>query len=202
MSAIQYEPRDDQGEDEDEEEALAGPQRPQRRRLGRSGALLLTLLVGAIGFYVGVRVEKGQIGSSSTASSGISAPSGGFSGRSSGSTLSKLPGASGASGGASFGTVAALNGRTIYVKESSGNTVKVKIVSATKITKSLGVSRKAIRPGDSVVVQGASGTSGSLTATSISDTGASSSSTSSTTSTGSTGSSSGSSSLFGSSAGG
>ena len=62
-----------------------------------------------------------------------------------------------AGGGASIGTVASLDGGTIYVKTVSGNTVKVKLVSATKVSKSLTVSRKALRPGDSVVVQGASG---------------------------------------------
>ena len=210
MSAIQYEPRDDQWEDDEAEDTLVSPRRPPRRRLGRSGALLIALLVGAIGFYVGVRVEKGQVGGSSTSAARVSAPSGGqggFSGAPGGASLSRIPGAGGGGGGASIGTVASLDGRTIYVKTVSGNTVKVKLVSATKVSKSLTVSRRALRPGDSVVVQGASGTNGTLTATSISDTGASSSGSSSSGSSGSTsstsgGSGSGSSSLFGTSSGG
>jgi hypothetical protein len=209
MSAIQYEPRDDQWEDDETEDTLASPRRPPRRRLDRSGALLIALLVCAIGFYIGVRVEKGQIGGSSTASAATSAPAGrgGFSGAPSGG---RFPGAGGAGGGASIGTVASLNDRSIYVKTVSGNTVKVRLVSATKVSKSLSVSRKAIRPGDSVVVQGASGSGGTLTATSISDTGASSSGSSGSAASGSTGtgstsstsgSGSGSSSLFGNSSG-
>jgi hypothetical protein len=215
MSAIRYEPREDQWEGEDAEDTVIIPGRPPRRRLGRGGLLLIALLVGAIGFYVGVRVEKGQIGGSSTASAGISAPSGapgGFSGRPGAGSLSRFPGAGGAGGGTSIGTVASLDGRTIYLKTISGNTVKVKLVSATKVSKSLRVSRKALRPGDSVVVQGASGSNGTLTATSISDTGASSSGSSGSAASGSTGtgstsstsggSGSGSSSLFGNSSGG
>lgn len=211
MSAIRYEPREDQWEGDEEQDTLVSPRRPPRRRLGRSGVLLIALLVGAIGFDVGVRIEKGQIGSSSTASAATSAPSGqgGFSGAPSGA---RFPGAGGAGGGASIGTVASLNDRTIYVKTVSGNTVKVRLVSATKVSKSLSVSRKALRPGDSVVVQGASGSNGTLTATSISDTGASSSSSSGSAASGSTGtgstsstsggSGSGSSSLFGNTSGG
>ena len=214
MSAIRYEPREDHWEGDEEQGTLVIPGRGPRRRLGRAGVLLITLLVGAIGFYVGVRVEKGQIGSSSTAAAGTSAPTGapaGFSGRSGASALNRFAG-SGAAGGSSFGTVASLDGRTIYVKTVSGNTVKVRLVSATKVSKSLTVSGKALRPGDSVVVQGASGSNGTLTATSISDTGASSSGSSGSAASGSTGtgstsstsggSGSGSSSLFGNSSGG
>ena len=211
MSAIRYEPREDHWEGDEEQGTLVIPGRPPRRRLGRVGALLIALLVGAIGFYIGVRVEKGQIGSSSTAATGTLAPTGapaGFSGR---TGASPLFAGSGAAGGSSVGTVASLDGRTIYVKTVSGNTVKVRLVSATKVSKSLSVSRNALRPGDSVVVQGASGSNGTLTATSISDTGASSTSSSGSGSTGTgstasttggSGSASGSSSLFGNTSGG
>jgi hypothetical protein len=212
MSAIRYEPREDQWEGDEAQDRLVIPGRAPRRRLGRAGALLIALLVGAIGFYIGVRVEKGQIGSSSTAATGTLAPTGapaGFSGR---TGASPLFAGSGAAGGSSVGTVASLDGRTIYVKTVSGNTVKVRLVSATKVSKSLSVSRNALRPGDSVVVQGASGSNGTLTATSISDTGASSTSSSGSTASGSTGtgaagsttggSGSGSSSLFGNTSGG
>ena len=140
MSAIRYEPREDHWEGDEEQGTLVIPGRPPRRRLGRAGVLLITLLVGAIGFYVGVRVEKGQIGSSSTAAAGTSAPTGapaGFSGRSGASALNRFAG-SGAAGGSSFGTVASLDGRTIYVKTVSGNTVKVRLVSATKVSKRTG----------------------------------------------------------------
>ena len=79
----------------------------------------------------------------------------------------------GGSGGAnaSFGTVASVNGRTILVTDTSGNTVKVKVASSTKVTKNQSVSRHAIRPGDTIVVTGVSGSGGTTTAATITDSG-------------------------------
>ena len=43
----------------------------------------------------------------------------------------------------------AIGGDTIYVTETSGNTIKVTLSSATKITKNVGVGKNDVRPGDS-----------------------------------------------------
>jgi len=59
--------------------------------------------------------------------------------------------------------------------DSSGNTVKVTLSSATKLTKTVTVGKARVRPGDTVVVQGLKNKSGTLAATSLSDSGASSS---------------------------
>ena len=67
-------------------------------------------------------------------------------------------GAGGAS--ASFGTVASVNGKTIDVTDTSGNTVKVKVTSSTRITRNRSVSRHAIRPGDTIIVTGHRGSGG------------------------------------------
>ena len=206
MSAIQYDPRDDQWADDEAQDTLISPRRPPRRRLDRGGGVLVALLVGAIGFYVGVRVEKGQIGGSSTAAA-VSLPSGGSSGfaRAPGAgSLTRFPGAG---GGGTIGTLASVDGRTIYVKTVSGNTARVKLVSATRVSKSIPVGRTSLRPGDSVIVQGVSGSNGTVTATSVSDTGASSSGSGGSAPTASAGSTSsgpgsGSSSLFGNPSGG
>jgi hypothetical protein len=211
MSAIPYEPREEEW-DREEQDTPALPRRPRRQLFNRRSATLIALIVGVIGFYAGVRVEKGQLSNSS--STGLSLPSslssltrGGASSR--GATTGSasrggLPGlgAFGAGGGTSIGTVSSVNGNTIYISDSSGNTVKVKLSSATKITKSLAVRKKAVHPGDSVVIQGAKNSNGTLSATSISDSGASTSgSSSSGTSSSSTSSGSGVSSLFGSGSG-
>ena len=50
--------------------------------------------------------------------------------------------------------------------------VKVDLSSATKITKSVGVSKSAVRPGDTLVIQGLKESNGSISATSVTDTGA------------------------------
>ena len=228
MSAIPYEGHEEEWDGE-EQETLARPGRPRRQFFNRRSALLFALVVGVIGFYAGVRVEKSQLSSSSsTASSlpsslsslaGSGASSRGATGTSSGSRSSgssssgssrsgsSLPGLGAFGGGASIGTVSNINGKTIYISDTSGNTVKVRLSSATKITKSLTVGKKAVRPGDSVVIQGAKSSNGTISATSLSDSGASttgsgsSGSGSSGTSSSSSSSGSGVSSLFGSGSG-
>jgi len=50
--------------------------------------------------------------------------------------------------------------------------VKVTLSSSTKLTKSLGVSKSSLHPGDAIVVQGVKNSSGTVVATSVSDSGA------------------------------
>ncbi len=179
------------------------PGRPRRQYFNRASAAVAALVTCAIGFYAGVRVEKSQVSSSSTAAGGAASafaararafasgaaggtagaaaagssaagsasPTGAGAGAASGA---RAPGAGGF-GGASFGTVSSVRGGTMYVTESSGNTVKVKLSSSTKISKSLSVPKKAIRPGDTVVIQGLAGKNGTVTAASVSDSGTGSS---------------------------
>jgi hypothetical protein len=188
------------------------PPRPRRRLLTPPSVAVLALASCAIGFYAGVRVEKSHAGSSSTpAAAGFSgalgagsstgsstggsgssgsgsAPSAGRSGFAGLAARFGAGGAPGAAGGGSAGTVASVDGRSLVLKETSGNTVKVKLTSATKITKSKSVGRGQIRPGDTIVVSGITDKKGTISAASVSDSGASSSGASS--SGGSAGSSS------------
>ena len=176
------------------------PRRTRRQFFNRRTAALGALVTCAIGFYAGIRVEKNQLSNSSaalgsTASGRTGARAAAFAalaGRSgatgSGAAGSGASGASGAPGGggfaggfggaggagganASFGTVASVNGKTILVTDTSGNTVKVKVASSTKITKNQSVSRHAIRPGDTIIVTGVSGSGGTTTAATITDSG-------------------------------
>ena len=50
--------------------------------------------------------------------------------------------------------------------------MKVTLSSATKVTKNVSVGKKAVRPGDTVVVAGAKNSNGTVSATTLSDTGA------------------------------
>ena len=50
--------------------------------------------------------------------------------------------------------------------------MKVALSSATKVTKNVSVGKKAVRPGDTVVVAGAKNSNGTVSATTLSDTGA------------------------------
>jgi hypothetical protein len=107
MSTVTVDRRDNTNgiEYEDDDEGRM-PRRPRRRLLTPWSALLLTAMMCAIGFYVGVRVEKGHIASSPTT---IGAGAG-FAGRAAaaagGTTSGSAAGAS-AAGGSAAGRSAA-----------------------------------------------------------------------------------------------
>jgi hypothetical protein len=173
------------------------PRRPRRRFLGVGGnpsqmALLGVLLI-ACGFIAGVLVEKSQTSSgSSNATAGLASRfaalrggSTGASGRSSGLTAGTgagglsstgtagsasngFPGRSGASsGGATAGQVSYLSGNTLYVTTAEGNTVKVTPAPGATVTKTVTATVRSIHPGETVVVSGAAGTNGAISAESI-----------------------------------
>jgi len=72
------------------------------------------------------------------------------------------------------GTVSSVNGKTLVLTETSGNTVNIRLSSSTKISKNQSASHKAIRPGDTIIVQGAANAKGTTVAASVTDSGASS----------------------------
>jgi hypothetical protein len=174
----------DEYEHEDDGFAETLPTRPQRPFLTKWSAALMALMLGAVGFFVGVRVEKGKIPSTSSASSAfasaLAGASKGSTGRTgaAGSFASRFGGAGGvggfggAAGNDTIGSVASVDGKTIYVTETSGDTVKVKLSGQTTITKSESVSSSKVFPGDEVVVAGTKGSGGTVTATSLTDSGA------------------------------
>jgi Domain of unknown function (DUF5666) len=180
------------------------PVRPRASYLTPLTALLMALILGGVGFYVGIRVEKSKSPSSTggasafarafTGGTGATASTGktGSTSRTgAGSFASRFAagGLRGAAGG-TVGSVSSVSGNTIYVNETGGNTVKVKLSSATKISKSESVSRKKLYPGDAVVVAGSASSNGTVHATSVTDSGASSTGASSTGASSTSGSSS------------
>lgn len=164
---------DDWEPEPDEEEAL--PKRPRRRFVTPISAALAGALVGALGFIGGVEVQKGQDdGSSSTAGgaqAAFAAAGGGGAGRGGFSRGGGSPQASGGPGGAqsnaTVGSVSNKKGSTLYVKDSDGNTIRVKTTSHSKINRTASTSAGAIHPGDTVIVQGSKSSSGTITATQI-----------------------------------
>jgi Domain of unknown function (DUF5666) len=171
MNAIPYHAPEEEEWDTVEEVALPG--RPRRKVLTWWSAGLFALLLCAVGFYAGVRVEKTQLaGSSSNAFSAAAAGRTGTAGRTGATGFRAAFGGAGP-GGSTFGTVSSISGNSLFVTDTSGNTVKVTVSSATKVTKNIGVGKKAVRPGDLVVVSGAKGSNGTVSATTVSDSGAS-----------------------------
>jgi hypothetical protein len=216
MSAIPYEQDREEHWDPEQEDTLALAGRPRRQFFNRRSAALIALITCAVGFYAGIRVEKGQLSSSSSTARGFIPPalgsqaarsstgaSGSRSSSASGFPGGGFPGAALGGGNASIGTISSVDGNTIYLSDSSGNTVKVTLSSATKITKSLSVGERSLHPGDSVVIRGLKDNKGTVSATTISDSGASNTSTNSTnSSSGRSGGNAAVNSLFGSGAGG
>jgi hypothetical protein len=156
------------------------PPRPRRKLLTPVTVLLLLVLFAAAGFVGGVLVQKGQGSSTSTVGGGFASRFGaagatGASGAVSG--FRSLFGGGAGSGGATIGTVSSVDGKKLYVTETSGNTVAVVTTAESKITKNESVGSNAIHPGDSVVVEGIAGSKGTVTASSVSDSGSSSSGT-------------------------
>ncbi len=68
---------------------------------------------------------------------------------------------------ATVGTVANVKGSTLYVTGTDGTTIKVRTNANSKVTRNADSSVGAVHPGDSVVVQGAKASSGTVTASSI-----------------------------------
>jgi hypothetical protein len=186
MNAIPYDrPEEDWDGFEDEHDA-ALPGRPRRKVLTWWSAGLFALILCAVGFYAGVRIEKSQLSSATTTTGftaagagaavrgGAAARAGAFArGAGGGGGFRGLFGAAGGAGGsATLGTVTNISGNSLYVTDTSGNTVKVTLSSATKLTKNVTVGKKAVRPGDLVVVSGVKGPDGTVSAATVSDTGA------------------------------
>jgi Domain of unknown function (DUF5666) len=212
MSTLTYDHRSDPDAIEDAGDGRM-PRRPRRRLLTPWSALLAAAMMCAIGFYVGVRVEKGHIASSPTtigaggefaaragvatggttggsaaggsaaagsAAAGSAAAGSAAAGSAAAGSAAGAPGSSGAAGfaarfgagNATFGTVASVNGKTLTLTEAGGDTVKVKLTSATKITKTESAKRSQIHPGDTITVSGVTGKQGTVSAATVTDSGA------------------------------
>jgi hypothetical protein len=174
-STIEADPLDGGWEDEPEEL----PHRPRRRLLTPATGMLLAVLLVAGGFIAGVLVEKGQTGSggggglpaafaAARAGGRGGGGAGGGAGRGFGS--GQLAGApAGAGGGAqqpTVGQVSTVDGDTLYVTDAQGNTVKVTAAKGATVTRQVDSRVRAIHPGETVIVQGAS-SRGAIVATSI-----------------------------------
>lgn len=159
--------------------------RPRRRLLTPATALLFAILVGIGGFIAGVQVEKGETPSSSSArgagrlagllgAAGGSTAAGGAAGAR-GSTASGAGGrgfAVAGGAGATVGQVEYVSGADLYVTNLEGNTVKV-LTEGAQITKQVNSTIKGVHPGDTVIVQGAAHSNGSVQASTVRDSGSS-----------------------------
>jgi hypothetical protein len=171
---LAHEPVEEEQDWFDEPEEM--PRRPRRRLLTPVPIALAGVLLLACGFIGGVLVEKGQSSTGSSASAGAAS---GFAARLAGLRGTRTGGegsaggaaagggGGGAAGGATTGQVAFIQGSTLYVTNTQGNTVKVNTSSGATVTKTVSSNVKSIHPGETVVIVGATGADGSVSAESI-----------------------------------
>jgi hypothetical protein len=144
------------------------PRRPRRKPATPLTASLAAVLIAALGFIGGVKVQK----SSTDSGSGAGAGAGGFArARAGAGSFTPGGGGGGARGGgqsdATVGSVANVDGKTLYVTDASGNTIRVKTNSSSKVTRTAVSKATDVHPGDTVIVQGSKSSSGTVTATSV-----------------------------------
>ena len=133
------------------------PRRPRRKLVTPLTATLAAVLIAALGFIGGVQVQK----------SSADAPSGGGGGFARGGAGAGGFSPTGGSSDATVGTVANIDGKTLYVTDSSGATIRVKTTSNSKIARTAVAKVGAVHPGDTVIVQGTKASSGTVKASSV-----------------------------------
>ncbi|GAB2603709.1 hypothetical protein Aab01nite_47900 [Paractinoplanes abujensis] len=165
LRRLDTEPRDD---DFAAELARAAP-----RRWWNRGTLVLAgtvLLVG--GFAGGLQAQK-QWGSADTPTAAARGFGGGqdragYGGQAPGGQAPGGPAPGGASAAAATtGKVKLVNGTTIYVETSDGQVVTVKTDARTSVATATKGKVSDVKAGQSVTIQGSTGSDGSVTATSV-----------------------------------
>ena len=150
---------------EDEDEWLRESLAPKRRWPKLTMALAATT-VAAVAFMAGVLIEKnyfvGSSGGGGVVAAALRTRAGAAFGGASTNGRAGLPG-----GGATIGQVKVIKGNTIYVTDTSGNTVKVALTASTRLTAQKQAKIKDLHPGDTVTVRGGAGASGTIQATTV-----------------------------------
>jgi hypothetical protein len=143
-------------------------------RIRIPAAVLVLLLVAGGAFWGGAVAEKNHAASTAGTSAAASRFRSLFSSSSSSGSSSRTGGASSFFGGtstaAATGEISFIKGDTLYITNSSGNIVTVIASSSTKVTRDASTDVSALKPGDTVVVQGSTAKDGTVTASSISST--------------------------------
>jgi hypothetical protein len=141
-----------------------------RRRLPMATLVLALLAFAAVGFLVGVKVEKGKVPASNTAATTGARPATGAAAAaatpSAGGARAAAPSGAGTSANI-IGTVAFVDGSTLYVTDATGNTVKVTTSNGTTVTKTVTGTVKDLSPGQSVVIRGVQSSVGVYAAQSV-----------------------------------
>jgi hypothetical protein len=146
---------------------------PPRRRRGLrplTAVLAAVVMVGA-GFLGGVEIQKHYGGTSSGSSGAAAAFASRFRGAGGAGGATGLFGrgaaAAAAGGSQEIGQVSLIKGSTLYLADFLGNTVKVQIPAAVRVTESTRTTVRGIHPGDTVTAQVTKLKNGNYRATSV-----------------------------------
>ncbi|WP_431679755.1 hypothetical protein [Kitasatospora sp. KL5] len=158
---------------------LAAPPRPRLPwpTLVLAGAVIATLsFAGGVWFQKGDGAGGGQVaagrqGAGGPGGFGGYGGLGGYGGRAGNGNAAAggaVPGG-GQNAGFTRGTVASVDGTTVYLTDASGNTVKVTTGDSTKVTLNKEGKVSDLQPGQTVTVLGQKGADGGYTATQLTE---------------------------------
>lgn len=146
---------------------------PKGIRLRLPILAVLGFVVAALGFAGGATAYKWKNPAPTVAAGALpGAPGGatGFPGAPGGANAAggqAAPGQAAGAGARTMGTVATVDGTTIYVTDSSGNLIKVTIPEGTTVTATRPGIAADVRPGDTIVVTGSKQPDGSTQASTV-----------------------------------
>ena len=145
------------------------PTRAVRAKLGRLTFVLMALVLAAGTYYLGVLSEKNSVAAKPAGNpgTGAGAATPGVNGGQQGGAQGGATGG----GGATAGTVKLVDGTNLYVTDASGTVVKIATTPASVFTINATGTIKQVKPGDTVIITGAAGADGTVTATAIRDQG-------------------------------
>ncbi len=172
---VDVDPTEIHSDDLDDEWVVEEAGRSLKLRYLTGGLLALILLAG--GFWGGVVAEKHHGTGTSAASSlasrfaalrGAGAGTG-RTGTGTGGTggFAGLGGGGFGGAGATTGTVINVSGDTIDITDSSGNLVKIQVPASATVTRTTKSALSQLQIGDTVVVTGAAGSGGTISATAV-----------------------------------
>jgi|HubBroStandDraft_1064217.scaffolds.fasta_scaffold304061_1 hypothetical protein len=165
------EPPWDMSAADDDEWPERGPR--QGVRMSVPTVVGLALLIALGGIWGGAALQRSH-GTSSGTSTGASALASLFRSRAGAAGFGGTGTGAGATAlaGVTTGTVTEVSGSTLYVTNASGDLVKVTVAPTVTVDRNAASSLGALQVGDTVVVEGAKASDGTVTATSVSATAA------------------------------
>jgi hypothetical protein len=143
------------------------PRRERRRLVTPAGVVAGAVGLAALGFIGGVQVQKSRGDTASPATGRNVAARGGQGFTGGAAPGGAQPGAQQGQGDATVGEVANVDGSTIYVDETSGTTLRIRLAKGGTVTRTAASKASQIHPGDTVIVQGEAASSGTVVASSI-----------------------------------